>query len=228
MFTTSPLFGKFHSPLHDAGLVLRHRPLHHLESLCAQRLDPSLLQPNESGDNSRERIFTPKLTFFAFLDQVLDPESSCRSALDQILAYYQSLAQYPHIAKDTSAYCQARARWTCDELVAIRRALARGPDIHGDTLLPGIPGQHSLKVIDGTCFNLPDTGANRELCPQSDDQEPGCGFPLVRLVGVFSLKTGALLEETSAPYWSSTVKSPPGSKTCNNRPILAGRFSRPR
>jgi Transposase DDE domain len=159
-----------------------------------------LLQPNESGDNSRERIFTPKLTFFAFLDQVLDPESSCRSALDQILAYYQSLAQYPHIAKDTSAYCQARARWTCDELVAIRRALARGPDIHGDTLLPGIPGQRSLKVIDGTCFNLPDTGANRELCPQSDDQEPGCGFPLVRLVGVFSLKTGALLEETSAPY----------------------------
>jgi hypothetical protein len=124
-----------------------------------------LLQPNESGDNSRERIFTPKLTFFAFLDQVLDPESSCRSALDQILAYYQSLAQYPHIAKDTSAYCQARARWTCDELVAIRRALARGPDIHGDTLLPGIPGQRSLKVIDGTGFNLPDTGANRQLCP---------------------------------------------------------------
>src|ERR1039458_5749043 len=40
MFTTSPLFGKFHSPLHDAGLALRHRPLHHLESLCAQRLDP--------------------------------------------------------------------------------------------------------------------------------------------------------------------------------------------
>ena len=91
MFTTAPLFGKFHSPLHDAGLVLRRRPLHHLESLCAQRLDPLLLQPNESGDNSRERIFTPKLTFFAFLDQVLDPESSCRSALDQILAYYQSL-----------------------------------------------------------------------------------------------------------------------------------------
>jgi hypothetical protein len=203
MFTTSPLFGKFHSPLHDAGLVLRRRPLHHLESLCAQRLDPGLLQPNETGDNSRQRIFTPKLTFFAFLDQVLDPESSCRSALDQILAYYQSLAQYPHIAKDTSAYCQARARWTCDELVAIRRALARGPDIHGDTLLPGIPGQRSVKVIDGTCFNLPDTGANRELCPQSDDQEPGCGFPLVRMVGVFSLKTGALLEETSAPYGSS-------------------------
>jgi hypothetical protein len=127
MFTASPLFGKFHSPLHDAGLVLRRRPLPHLESLCAQRLDPLLRQANESGDNSRERIFTPKLTFFAFLDQVLDPESFCRSALDQILAYSQSLAQYPHIAKDTSAYCQAHARWTCNELVAIRKGSGPGP-----------------------------------------------------------------------------------------------------
>ena len=199
MFTTCPLFGKFHSPLNAAGLALRRHPLHHLESLCARRIDPGLLQPNESGDNSRERIFTPQLTFLAFLDQPLDPASSCRSAVDQILAYHQSLSHYPQIAKDTSGYCQARARWTCDELVAIRRALARGPDLHGSTLLPGIPGQRSLKVIDGTCCNLPDTGANRELCPQSHDQAPGGGFPLVRMVGVFCLKTGALLEETSAP-----------------------------
>jgi len=85
-------------------------------------------------------------------------------------------------------------------LIDIRRALAHGPAIHGDTLLAGIPGQRALKVIDGTSFNLPDTAANRQLCPPSDDQQPGCDFPLVRLAGVFCLKTGALLEETSAPY----------------------------
>lgn len=201
MFTTAPLFGKFHSPLKAAGLTLRRRPLHHLESLCAQRIDPLLLQPNETGDNSRQRIYTPRLTFLAFLDQTLDPASSCRSAVDQILAYYQALPHHPHIDPDTSAYCQARARWTCEELIDIRRALARGPALHGDSLLAGIPGQ--LKVIDGTCFNLPDTAANRALCPPSGDQQPGCGFPLVRMMGVFCLKTGALLEETSAPYATS-------------------------
>jgi Transposase DDE domain len=200
MFTTAPLFGKFHSPLKAAGRALRRRPLHHLESLCAQRIDPRLLQPNATGDNSRQRIYTPRLTFLAFLDQTLDPDSSCRSAVDQILAYYQALPHPPPIHPDTSAYCQARARWTCQELIDIRRTLARGPALHGDTLLAGIPGQRALKVIDGTGFNLPDTAANRELCPPSDDQKPGCGFPLVRLVGVFCLKTGALLEETSAPY----------------------------
>lgn len=109
MFTTAPLFGKFHSPLKAAGRTLRRRPLHHLESLCAQRIDPRLLQPNATGDNSRQRIYTPRLTFLAFLDQTLDPNSSCRSAVDQILAYYQALPHPPPIDPDTSAYCQARA-----------------------------------------------------------------------------------------------------------------------
>src|SRR5450756_1358322 len=82
----------------------------------------------------------------------------------------------------------------------IRSHLAGRIAIHGDTLLPGIPGQRPIKVIDGTCLNMPDTAANREICPQSTDQKPGCGFPLIRMVGVFSLTTGVLLDETSAPY----------------------------
>jgi hypothetical protein len=110
MFTTAPLFGKFHSPLKAAGLTLRRRPLHHLESLCAQRIDPRLLQPNETGDNSRQRIYTPRLTFLAFLDQTLDPASSCRSAVDQILAYYHALPHHPQIDPDTSAYYRLLAR----------------------------------------------------------------------------------------------------------------------
>ena len=201
MFTTAPLFGKFHSPLMEATKpFLRSRPLHHLETICLDRIDPALLQPNETKINSRERIYTPKLTFFAFLDQVLNPDSSCRSAVDQILSYYHSLPHYPEIDGDTSAYCQARARWTCDELIDIRRHLAGRMAIHADTLAPGMPSQCPIKVIDGTCFNMPDTAANRELCPQSADQKPGCGFPQIRMVGVFCLKTGVLLEETSAPY----------------------------
>jgi hypothetical protein len=83
MFTTAPLFGKFHSPLQDAAQPWLRRPPHHLETLCADRIDPALLQPNETQTNSRERIYTPKLTFLTFLDQVLNPDSSCRSAVDQ-------------------------------------------------------------------------------------------------------------------------------------------------
>ena len=76
MFATAPLFGRFHSPLKDVAQSLRRRPLHHLETLCAHRLAPALLEPNAAGDNCRQRVFTPKLTFLTFLDQVLNPDSS--------------------------------------------------------------------------------------------------------------------------------------------------------
>jgi hypothetical protein len=202
MFTTAPLFGKFHSCLKDAALPLqRQRPLHHLQSLCANWIAPSLLAPNETGDNSRQSIFTPKLTFMAFLDQVLTPGSTCRRAVLQIQASYQSLPQPLSIKEDTSAYCQARARWTLDELVDIRRHLAEHPGLNSLPLC--VPGDRPLKVIDGTCVNAPDTKENRLAYPQSKDQKPQCGFPLLRLTAVFSLKTGALLEREYAPYATS-------------------------
>ena len=50
------------------------------------------------------------------------------------------------------------------------------------------------KVIDGTSFSLPDTPKNQRAYPQSGSQKPGCGFPWLRLVGVFSLSSGPLLD----------------------------------
>ena len=198
MFTTAPLFGKFHSPLRAAVQPLRGRPLHHLESLCDQRLDPALLEPNPTGDNSRQRLYFPKLTLLSFLDQVLNPDSSCREAVRQVRAYHQTQPHPKCVDEDTSAYCQARARWSLDELVQIRRHLARHTPRP-----PELPSRRPLKVVDGTCLNLSDTPANRQAYPQSQDQEPHCGFPLLRLVAVFCLETGTLLERAYAPYTTS-------------------------
>ena len=41
---------------------------------------------------------------------------------------------------------------------------------------------------------MPDTAANQAVYPQESQQKPGCGFPLLRLLGVFSLSTGVLLD----------------------------------
>src|SRR5712692_7332321 len=199
MFATAPLFGKFHSSFKDAAQPLqRPRPLHHLQHVCGDWIDPSLLDPNPAGANSRERIYTPKLTFLTFLDQVLHPGSSCRNAVRQIQSYYQSLPDPPLIAQASSAYCQARAPWSLDELVDIRRHLAQHPGLNSLPL--AMPGHRPLKVIDATCLNAPDTPKNRQAYPQSKDQHPQCGFPLIRVAAVFSLKTGAVLEREYAPY----------------------------
>ena len=52
----------------------------------------------------------------------------------------------------------------------------------------------SVKVIDGTGVSLPDTKKNQRAYPQPGGQKPGCGFPLMKIVGVFSLATGTLLD----------------------------------
>ncbi len=49
-------------------------------------------------------------------------------------------------------------------------------------------------MIDGACVSLPDTAKNQRAYPQSRSQKPGCGFPLLKLVGLFSLSSGVLLD----------------------------------
>lgn len=46
---------------------------------------------------------------------------------------------------------------------------------------------------------MPDTEENQKEWPQSKRSKPGCGFPLMRIVGVFSLATGALLDLATGP-----------------------------
>ena len=202
MVTTAPLFGRFHSPLKQAAAPLCQQPLHHLQNLLRDRLDPALVALNPLHNNSRHCLYFPELTFLAFLDQTLNPDSSCRGAVRHIMAYYQKQPDPKHLDADTSAYCQARARWTLQELMDIRCYLADHIG-HNPLALELPPLGGALKVIDGSCCNLPDTPANRQAYPQSTDQQPQCGFPLLRLVTVFSLETGALLERAYGPYTTS-------------------------
>ena len=40
---------------------------------------------------------------------------------------------------------------------------------------------------------MSDTPNNQDVYPQHGNQQPGCGFPIARLVVMFSLTTGALV-----------------------------------
>jgi hypothetical protein len=41
---------------------------------------------------------------------------------------------------------------------------------------------------------MPDTAANQLQWPQNSNQQPGCGFPQLKVVGLFCLQSGALLQ----------------------------------
>jgi len=167
---------------------LRQQSLLSLDRLFKAFLPPALLAQADEGPNSRERIFTVRRTFFGFLYQVLNPDCACREVVRQIQALF-ALHGGARVDESTGAYCQARARLPWDILPRLRCAAAAQAE-KARQLWHGL----QPKVLDGTTVSLADTPKNQRAYPQSGAQQPGCGFPLLKLVGVFSLTTGALLD----------------------------------
>jgi hypothetical protein len=171
---------------------LRQESLCHLERLFGRFLPPGLLSQTDEGVNSRDRVFSVRRTFWAFLYQVLNPGCACREVIDQFQALFTLQGRGP-VGNGTSAYCQARLRLPLDILTRLRHAVAA----FADRLLPQTEALwYGLrpKLLDGTTVSLPDTPKNQRAYPQSRSQKPGCGFPLLKLVGVFSLASGVLLD----------------------------------
>jgi hypothetical protein len=183
-----PLWRHRLAPMGQRVVQLRQHNLLHLDRLFERFLPPALLAQADEGPNSRERIFSVRRTFFGFLYQVLNPGCACREVVRQIQALF-ALHQQGAVDEGTGAYCQARARLPWDILPRLRCATAAQAE-KARQLWHGL----CVKVVDGTTTSLPDTPKNQRAYPQPGSQKPGCGFPLLKLVGVFSLSTGALLD----------------------------------
>ena len=152
---------------------------------------------NELQVTGRDRVYTPLVTLWVFLSQVLGEDHSCREAVARRMAHRQACGANPG-SPDASPYCQARRRLP-EELFA---RLVRGT---GRTLHDSVPQAWQFhgkqpKVVDGTTVSMPDTPANQREYPQARTQQPGVGFPIARLVTVMSLASGAVLDMAMGPY----------------------------
>ena len=192
MLTTTDLFGKFHSPRQPLAAAKAQLPSspNELARLFKDAFPAHWLSPTEEGPNSRQRIFSLRLTFWTFLWQVLTPGSPCADAVLKVVAWWASRGRHG-LSPDTSPYCQARARLP---LVTLRNIL-RATFQKAEQRVRSLWRFHDRDVIvgDGTTLSAPDTPENQRAFPQSSNQKEGCGFPLIKLVGLFSLASGALL-----------------------------------
>jgi hypothetical protein len=193
MFTSTELFGPIHSPkapLQSGRARLQASCPNELAGLFAAQLPAPCLQPPEQGPHSRKRHYCLAITFWTFLWQILNPGSSCREAVRKVMAWFALLGR-PKLSPDDSPYCQARKRLPKPILLRALQTTAQAAEqgarhnwrFH----------DHDVKVADGTTVLAPDTPKNQRAFPQHRNQAPGCGFPLIRLVALFSLTSGALL-----------------------------------
>jgi hypothetical protein len=135
--------------------------------LPASRIEEILVEENVQYRNS---VYTPIVTLWALLTQVLDPDKSLSNAVKRITAWVGAAGgKCP--CPDTGAYSKARQRLSESVL---RRLI---PDT-AQSLEQTIDATdqwcgHRVRVYDGTTVLMSDTAANQIDYPQHSNQKPG-------------------------------------------------------
>lgn len=142
------------------------------------------------------RTFTPVLTLWAFLTQVLSPTACCRAAVGRVMAWLAARGE-PPCGPGTGGYCKARDRLPEGLIRRLMRETGRA--LHDAAPARWLWRGRPVLIADGTGVSMPDTPANRAAYPQHGAQADGVGFPQARVVALFSLAVGAVVDAAVGP-----------------------------
>ena len=200
---TTPFFPALRAQLAAQGKRafqnLRQLDFPPLTQQLRQLLPQELRASAEQGANSRQRIFPLWLTLECFLWQMLKPRTSCREVVRAVQALFEAQGR-GRVDEGTSAYVQARQRLPSERLEKALAHTARTADqrVGSQGQLKGRP----VKVADCSTTQLPDTKKNQKRYPQPSSQKPGCGFPMIKFLVLFSLSSGAILR-VALGHWKN-------------------------
>jgi putative transposase len=143
------------------------------------------------------RVYTTAVTVWTFLSQVLSSDHGCVNAVAKLIAF-RACKNLSLPSSKTGAYCIARDKLDED---AMHRTLCET----GDDIEEAAPDEwrwlgHRVIAGDGTTVTMPDTPQNQAAYPQETTQKKGCGFPLMRMVVLFAISTGVVLELAMGKY----------------------------
>ena len=145
----------------------------------------------------RKRLYTPWITLGLFLSQILSDDQSCDDAVDrfQKFLYDQGL---PAVATETTSYAEARPR--LPETLPWELVRRTGHVIPQQACDCWLFHGRAVKILDGSTVRMPDTPENQAAYPQPSSQTPGLGFPIARILVIFSLAVGTVLDAALGPY----------------------------
>ena len=141
-------------------------------------------------------IYSVALTVWAFLVQVLSQDKSCTAAVARVVVLLVARGREP-CAAGTGASCKARAK--LPERFLQRLAFDVGRRLEDEAPADWRWQGRRAVLVEGSTLLLPDTPANPAAYPQPTAQKPGAGFPILRLVVLSGLATGAALGAAMGP-----------------------------
>jgi len=184
----APKFSRYRESLEGSvpDLIKEILPQHRLEQIV-----------KACGITFRKRHFTPMATVWLWLWQRLQ-NAGCREVAAAAFAWAFASDLEP-ASTDCSGYSKARGRQEETFIKAIAQRVAHDTDHASDFQAFGRP----VYGADGTTAKAADTEENQHAYAQPQNQQSGCGFPIVRFVGIFSLATGALRHLAMGAYTQS-------------------------
>jgi hypothetical protein len=145
----------------------------------------------------RDRVFSPAITLWVFLAQVLSADHSCREAVAKLNFWRLARGLRP-CSPATGSYCEARQRLPEPLFLELVRSTGRELSEQAEAAWQWLG--RVVKVVDGATITMADTPENQREYPQSRAQAPGVGFPIARIVVVFSLAVGVAIDAAIGPY----------------------------
>ena len=146
--------------------------------LSEEQIDKAFADAGAEFAQDQDDVYTPPVTLWAFLSQVLfkEEQRSCLAAVSRVLVLMVSLGRAP-CAKNTGAYCRARAKLPEPVIRRLTTEVAEGCE-------EAVPqewlwhGRH-VHLVDGTTVSMPDTEANQAEYPQNGwtARRPASRFP---------------------------------------------------
>jgi len=134
---------------------------------------------------------------WVFLAQVLSADHSCREAVAR-LNFWRLARGLKPCSPDAGSYCEARQR--LPEALLVELVRSTGTELAEKTDAVWQWLGRVVKVVDGATITMADTRENQKQYPHPRTQAPGVGFPIARIVVVFSLAIGVAIEAAIGPY----------------------------
>jgi hypothetical protein len=174
-----------------------------IEDRLGPALEAGILRKPSEGDHSRERVFTLPRTFWSWIWQVLQVNTSCREVVRQMQALFAVLASET-VDEATGAYCRARKK-LADSLLENALVSSHGQaqrHAAASSLLQG----RALKIVDGSGLRVADSDSNRAAFPPSLNQFSKPSFPMMKVVALFSAASGAILAKAIGSCHQSELR----------------------
>jgi Transposase DDE domain len=149
------------------------------------------------GIAHRKRIFDPQAIIWAWMSQIASADKSCRHAVSQVVAQYA--VEGESISPRTGAYTLARQRLDIRVIRNLARNLAR--ELEQECSGYQLIGRPAF-AVDGTNVSCPDTPSitKKYIKQKSHCVAEGLGYPLIRLMLISFLTTGAIIDMVYSPF----------------------------